>query len=128
MKLENSILELLVENLKRFNETEESDRQGVFHILGKCSTHCAFASGSSVPGIFENVLGFDPALSNQLVSKTNFLPWLLDRIQAKIFDENRGYAAEILSILLQDSTENRLQLGKHDGVETFLKVLSVRSP
>lgn len=106
--LENSILELLVENLKRFNETEESDRQGVFHILG----------------IFENVLGFDPALSNQLVSKTNFLPWLLDRIQAKIFDENRGYAAEILSILLQDSTENRLQLGKHDGVETFLKVLS----
>ncbi|KAK0453697.1 Catenin-beta-like protein [Armillaria borealis] len=106
--LENSILELLVENLKRFNETEESDRQGVFHILG----------------IFENVLGFDPALSNQLVSKTNFLPWLLDRIQAKTFDENRGYAAEILSILLQDSTDNRLQLGKHDGVETILKVLS----
>ncbi|KAK0206610.1 Catenin-beta-like protein [Desarmillaria ectypa] len=106
--LENSILELLVENLKRLNETEESDRQGVFHILG----------------IFENILGFDPALSTQLVSKTNLLPWLLDRIQAKIFDENRGYAAEILSILLQDSTENRLQLGKHDGVETILKVLS----
>ncbi|KAG7449155.1 DUF1716-domain-containing protein [Guyanagaster necrorhizus] len=106
--LENSILELLVENLKRFNETEESDRQGVFHLLG----------------IFENTLGFDPALSTQLVSKTNLLPWLLDRVQAKSFDENRGYAAEILSILLQDSIENRLQLGKHDGVETILKVLS----
>lgn len=33
-QLENSILELLVDNLKRLNETEESDRQGVFHILG----------------------------------------------------------------------------------------------
>ena len=33
-QLANSILELLVDNLKRLNETEESDRQGVFHILG----------------------------------------------------------------------------------------------
>lgn len=33
-QLENSILELLVDNLKRLNEAEESDRQGAFHILG----------------------------------------------------------------------------------------------
>jgi hypothetical protein len=33
-QLENSILELLVDNLGRLNESEESDRQGVFHILG----------------------------------------------------------------------------------------------
>jgi len=33
-QLENSILELLVDNLTRLNESEESDRQGVFHILG----------------------------------------------------------------------------------------------
>lgn len=36
-QLENSILELLVDNLSRLNETEESDRQGVFHILGTCA-------------------------------------------------------------------------------------------
>lgn len=35
VKLENSILELLVDNLGRLNETEESDRQGVFHVLGQ---------------------------------------------------------------------------------------------
>lgn len=35
MQLDNSVLELLVENLKRLNEVEESDRLGVFHILGK---------------------------------------------------------------------------------------------
>ncbi|KAJ7904564.1 armadillo-type protein [Mycena olivaceomarginata] len=106
--LENSILELLVDNLTRLNEAEESDRQGVFHILG----------------IFENVLGFNPELSTQLVAKTGILPWLLTRIQSKTHDENRGYAAELLSILLQNNRPNRQELGKKDGVETFLKVLS----
>ncbi|KAJ7129617.1 DUF1716-domain-containing protein [Mycena epipterygia] len=106
--LENSILELLVDNLTRLNEAEESDRQGVFHILG----------------IFENILGFNPELSTQLVAKTSILPWLLTRIQSKTHEENRGYAAELLSILLQNNQANRLELGKKDGVEIFLKVLS----
>jgi beta-catenin-like protein 1 len=129
-QLENSILELLVENLARLNEAEESDRQGIFHILGKetlfqhrcahCNAQCA--------GIFENVLGFSPQLSTQLVSKTTMLTWLLNRIQSKKHDENRSYAAELLSILLQNNVENRIELGKKDGVEIFLKVLSVRSP
>lgn len=34
IKLENEILELLVQNLERLNEEEESDRQGVFKTLG----------------------------------------------------------------------------------------------
>ncbi|KAJ3554103.1 hypothetical protein NM688_g3281 [Phlebia brevispora] len=104
----NSILELLVDNLKRMNETEESDRQGVFHILG----------------IFENLIGFNADLSLQLISKTTILKWLLDRIQAKKYDENRGYAAELISILLQNNRANRLAFGKEDGVEACLKVLS----
>ncbi|EIN10361.1 DUF1716-domain-containing protein [Punctularia strigosozonata HHB-11173 SS5] len=103
-----SILELLVDNLSRLKEEEESDKQGVFHILG----------------IFENVMGFDPKYSNHLVSKTSILPWLLTRVQSKIHDENRGYAAELLAILLQNNRDNRLTITKHDGVETMLKVLS----
>ncbi|KAJ4478161.1 Catenin-beta-like protein [Lentinula aciculospora] len=106
--LENSIMDLLVGNLKRLNEEEESDRQGVFHILG----------------FFENVVGFNPSLATDLVSKTNILAWLLERIQWKKHDENRGYAAELLSILLQDNQTNRLELGKKDGIETLLKVVS----
>lgn len=79
-------------------------------------------------GVFENVLGFKANLSVQLVEKTKVLGWILNRIQLKTHDENRGYAAEILSILLQDNRANRLELGKKDGVETILKVLSVRNP
>jgi beta-catenin-like protein 1 len=41
-QLENSILELLVDNLGRLNETEESDRQGVFHILGMYILYLTF--------------------------------------------------------------------------------------
>ncbi|KAF8736475.1 hypothetical protein AX14_000272 [Amanita brunnescens Koide BX004] len=106
--LENSIMELLVDNLSRLNEDEEADRQGVFHVLG----------------IFENLLGFNPDLATQLASKTKILSWLLNRIQHKQHDENRGYTAELLSILLQNNTANRLELGKENGVENILKVLS----
>ncbi|KAI0921129.1 hypothetical protein AcW2_006206 [Taiwanofungus camphoratus] len=106
--LANSIFELLVDNLGRLNEDEESDRLGVFHILG----------------IFENILGFNSDLAPQLVQKTSILTWLLNRMQSKRHSENRGYAAELLSILLQDNRPNRLELGKKDGVEIILKVLS----
>ncbi len=54
------------------------------------------------------------------------MKWLLTRIQAKEHDDNRGYAAELLSILLQDNQANRLKFGEEDGVETLLKTLSVR--
>ena len=111
-QLENSFLELLVENLDRLNEEEEADRQGVFHVLG----------------ILENVLAFNPDISKTLVQKTKTLSWALNRIQNPVQDDNRGYAAEFLSIILQSDRENRLAYGKGDGVEVSLKVLSVRIP
>jgi len=108
-QLENSFLELLVENLNRLNEEEEADRLGVFHVLG----------------ILENVLAFNPDISKTLIKKTKTLSWTLNRIQNPVQDDNRGYAAELLSILLQSDRENRVAYGKNDGVEVSLKVLSV---
>ncbi|KAH9977796.1 Catenin-beta-like protein [Lactifluus volemus] len=106
--LDHSVLELLVDNTTRFNEAEEADRQGIYHVLG----------------IFENFIGSKPPLAERLVLKTKLLPWLLNRVQSKTHDENRGYAAELLSILLQGSQPNRLELGRKDGVESLLKVTS----
>ena len=102
-------MELLVDNMKRFNEAEEADRQGIYHVLG----------------IFENFVGSQPLLAERLVLKTNLLPWLLNRTQSKTHDENRGYSAELLSILLQGSQLNRIELGRRDGVEILLNVASV---
>ncbi|KAF8484777.1 DUF1716-domain-containing protein [Russula ochroleuca] len=106
--LDLSILELLVDNMTRLTEAEEADRQGIYHVLG----------------IFENFVGSQPPLAERLVLKTKLLPWLLNRTQSKTHDENRSYSAELLSILLQGSQPNRLELGKRDGVEMLLNVAS----
>lgn len=86
------------------------------------STSC-----SNFEAIFENLLGVKAELSTPLGSRTKIIKWLLNRIQTKGHDENRGYAAELLSILLQNNTENRLELGRVDGLEILLKTLSVSS-
>jgi beta-catenin-like protein 1 len=103
-------LELLVDNMTRLNEAEEADRLGIYHVLA----------------IFENFVGSKPELAERLTLKTKLLPWLLNRAQSKTHDENRGYATELLSILLQGSQLNRLELGKNDGVEILLNITSVR--
>ncbi len=95
--------------MTRFNEAEEADRQGIFHILG----------------IFENFVGSQPPLAERLVLKTKLLSWLLNRTQSETHDENRSYSAELLSILLQGSQRNHLELGRKDGVEKLLNVASV---
>jgi beta-catenin-like protein 1 len=107
--LNASVLDLLVSNLSRLDEKEESDQQGVFQILG----------------VFENLLSFMPPLSEQIVSETRLLPWLLRRIAVKEYESNKQYASEILSILLQDSRPNVMAFGELDGMETLLMVLSV---
>lgn len=104
----HSLLELLVSNFSRFNEEEESDRQGLFHVLG----------------IFENMIALNPSLAGQIVEKTSFLTWILTRIQAPTHDENRGYAAELLAILLQNDRSNRLAFAKKNGMEVILPVLA----
>ena len=78
-------------------------------------------------GIFENIMGFNPGLSSKLMTQTHLMTWLLKRIQATSHDENRAYAAELLSVLLQSRIENRVVLSENDGIEIILKVLSVIS-
>lgn len=109
VKLNNSLLDLLVSNLSRLDESEDTDSQGVFHILG----------------VFENLLSFMPPLADQIVEGTALLQWLLQRIKKKEYDSNKQYASEIMAILLQDSRANVLKLGQLDGMDVMLQVLSV---
>ncbi|CAO3617421.1 unnamed protein product [Mucor hiemalis] len=106
--MENELLQLLVQNLARLDEKEETDRQGVFKILG----------------IFENILSLDPKYAEDIALKTDVLPWLLKRLQSKGFDANIAYTSEILSILLQDNRDIRLKVGELDGIDILLRALS----
>lgn len=52
---------------------------------------------------------------------------LLLYLQLKVpFDANKLYATEILSILLQNTPENRKLLGEMDGIDVLLQQLAVR--
>ncbi|KAI9304077.1 hypothetical protein BJ944DRAFT_164270, partial [Cunninghamella echinulata] len=106
--LEHELLGLLVQNLERLDESEETDRQGVFKILG----------------IFENLLSLEPTLAKNIALKTNLASWLLKRIQQKEFDSNRGYAAELISILLQEYHDARIKFCELDAIDTILRVLA----
>lgn len=113
-QLENQLLELLIQNLSRFNDqlptsstsskptaTElsdlESDSKSIYHLLG----------------LIENLLSFKPELSLKILEE-DFLNWLLKRIArsdengagtgAGAFDQNKAYAAEILAIICGGQT------------------------
>ena len=127
-QLNNSLLDLLVSNLGRLDEKEDTDSQGVYKILE----------------IFENLLSFMPPLADQIVTDTGLLPWVMKRIQVsaqhlvvarrtesnpqvKDFDSNKQYASQILAILVQSGRDNIMAMVELDGVEILLKVVSVRS-
>lgn len=107
--LEADVLSLLYENVNRMDEALESDRAGVYHILG----------------VLES-LSSRPAIAVSLGEGTKFLQWLLSRIQRKepTVSQNKQYAAEVLAILLQSSAANRNQIVSLDGIDAFLQLLS----
>jgi beta-catenin-like protein 1 len=75
--------------------------------------------------IFENLAEFRPDLCGD-AAKHGLLQWLLRRLRVKLpFDANKLYASEILSILLQDTPDNRQVLGDLDGIDVILQQLAV---
>ena len=103
------LLPLLYDNVARFDENNEADRAGVYHVLS----------------VLEN-LSSKPPLVDSIGAETNFIQWLLGRIQMKEpkTSQNMQYSAEILTILLQSSKTNRRRLISLNGIDIFLQLLS----
>ncbi|KAL1982961.1 hypothetical protein VTN96DRAFT_648 [Rasamsonia emersonii] len=107
--LDADVIELLVQNLSRLDESNEADRAGVYYTLN----------------VFEN-LASQASIAEKIGQDANVMPWLLKRIQQKEtpVSQNKQYAAEILAILLQSSTQNRKKFAELDGVDVLLRLLS----
>lgn len=107
--LEAELPSLLVQNLDRLDEANETDRTGVYHTLS----------------LIEN-LASQPSLITRLTKDTTLLTWLIGRIQIKepTHTQNKSYAAEILAILLQSSEPSTLQLIDNDAVDLILQLLA----
>ncbi|CAG4923548.1 unnamed protein product [Colias eurytheme] len=99
---------LLLHNLARLDEQVPDERDAVHNTLG----------------IIENITEFRPELCVE-VAKQGFIQWILKRLKMKApFDANKLYATEILSILLQNTPENRKLLGELDGIDVLLQQLA----
>ncbi|KAF6226241.1 hypothetical protein HO133_009107 [Letharia lupina] len=107
--LEADLLNLLYENISRLNEDIESDRAGIYHVLS----------------VLEN-LSSRPSIAATLGQKTELLPWLLSRIRRPepTVSQNKQYAAEMLAILLQSSSEIGTKMISLDGIDAILQLLS----
>ncbi|KAK7789386.1 hypothetical protein R5R35_007465 [Gryllus longicercus] len=106
--LAQQVCALLVQNLERMDESVKEEADGVHNTLA----------------IFENLTEFRPEVCVD-AAKQGLLQWLLRRLRVKMpFDANKLYASEILSILLQNTPDNRQMLGDLEGIDTILQQLA----
>lgn len=106
---EQNVAKLLVSNcLDRFDENvkEESD-----------AVHNTFS-------IFENLTEFRPECCAD-IAEQGLMQWILKRLKVKQYDANKLYCSEVLSILLQNTNENRILLGTIDGIDVLLQQLAI---
>lgn len=99
---------LLVQNLERLDETVKEEADGVHNTLA----------------IFENLIEIKSEIAKE-IAEQGLLQWILKRLRMKMpFDANKLYCSEIMSILLQDTNENRILLGNIDGIDVLLQQLA----
>ena len=107
--LDADLMELLMSNLERLNEDNESDRSGVYHSLA----------------VIEN-LASQQSIAER-IGQEHVLMLLCKRISRleKQVSQNKQYAAEVLQVLLQTSPLLRGRLAMDiDGVDLFLRLLA----
>lgn len=133
--LEHSLVELLIQNLSRFNDDVAlSEAQGK---EGQDQSSLLVASDSGAVyhllGLIENLVSLRSSLAIIFLSNTFFLDWLLNRMSRKgAFDQNKAFAGELLGILMQiassqaESRNEGLRIfGQRSGVGKSLEVLAV---
>lgn len=111
--LKADLIDLLVSNLSRLDESIEGDNAGVYHVLN----------------VVENLLS-DTGNTSKLGNQSALLTWLLNRINKadntalNKVGQNRQYTAEILTILAQNDSKAGVALINQGAIDTLLQQLS----
>jgi len=106
--VERQVCSLLVNNLDRMDESVKEEAEGVHNTLA----------------ILENIAEFQPELSKD-IAEAGFMAWLVKKLKVKVpFDDNKLYASEVLSILLQNEPANRLLFGNMEAMDSMLQQLA----
>ncbi|XP_028392477.1 beta-catenin-like protein 1 [Dendronephthya gigantea] len=110
--LECQIMAQLVQNLERLDENVKEEADGVHNTLGTV----------------ENITELKPEICIA-AGEQGLIAWLLKRLRkTPVYDANKLYCSEILSILLQNTQENRQLLGAVNGIDVLLQCLSAYKP
>ncbi|CAB3988241.1 beta-catenin 1 [Paramuricea clavata] len=110
--LEGQIVALLVQNMERLDENVKEEGDGVHNTLST----------------IENMTELKPEIC-VTAGEQGLIAWLLKRLRkVPVYDPNKLYCSEILSILLQDTQENRQLLGAVNGIDVLLQCLSAYKP
>lgn len=107
--VENNVLESLVQNLLRLNESDSDEVSAVFGTLTS----------------IENMIEVKPNVAELVCERTKLLRWIIGKIKVREFDVNKQYASEILAILLQSSVANQKRLGGMNGVDVVLQAVAM---
>lgn len=98
----------MVQNLERLDEKVKEDFDGVHNVLAIVENMCEVRNQEVC------VAGGEQGL----------LVWLLKRVRIRAYDNNKLYAAEILTILLQGNAPNQKLLGEKGGIDILLQSLA----
>lgn len=107
--VDNNVLELLVQNLQRLNDSDPDESAAVYGTLAT----------------IENLIEVKPAVAELVCERTKLFKWLMGKIKVREFDGNKQYASEILAILLQSSVANQKKLGQMNGVDVLLQAVAM---
>lgn len=87
--IDNDLLVVMIENLKRIKETNEKENIGIYYTFS----------------IIESILEIQPQIAIKLCNETNIFTYIIKYISVKDMDENKLYSSEILSSLLSNNNE-----------------------
>jgi beta-catenin-like protein 1 len=105
------VFQAIVANLSRFNENVDDDAKAVYSSME----------------FFECMFDLDPSFVEYAGKESDLIQWLLKRLLEKpklVRDDNRQYASEILSIMVQDCTSNQRICAGNGGMDMILKAIS----
>ena len=104
----SQVAQAMVANLARFNESVDDDAKAVYSSME----------------FFENIFELDPSFVEYAGKECDLLRWLIKRLLEKpkgARDDNRQYASEILSIMVQEYTANQCICAANGGIDSILK-------
>lgn len=107
--LNADLLALLLSNLSRLNEDNESDRNGVYYSLGILENFCSRSQ-----------------VAARIGNEEHLLQWLIQRIQRKEVKvtQNKQYSAEVLALVAQASETSKEVLAEADAVDDLLQLVA----